>query len=222
MFERADGYIVTQWEHSRLSGEVAAAMCTGLGAVAPDWCGAIAMHDWPHLDLGGLFDKISVPHSSDRERQELLSRLAGEIPLGPLEQLVVLQHWRRLLPELWQENLGTDFYERRRAVLLRDLRMTPGEADNMDRWCSWCDAVAFYLARGERSLGQICLTPPGHDVPYCVDWQIGSNRVEIGGGLHSVRRELSWYGWKSEGYPQNLRARRFAMECVVRAQLVGG
>ena len=76
MFVRSDNRIVTQAEHSRLSGAFASLLGRTLNLTVCKLAGAIALHDWPHFSgpdaliywcVNGLvFPRVELPHSLRR------------------------------------------------------------------------------------------------------------------------------------------------------------
>ncbi len=211
MFRRADGWTVPQWEHSRLSGDLAVALCAAMGVSEPDFCGAVALHDWPHFVAGGLFDRVAIGDKSDQQQRQLLARLSGPLPLGPLTELVVLLHWRRLSPDLW-EQLNAVEMEERIADLQHQIGLSNDQSTELDRWTELCDVLSFHASFGHEANGRARLTRPfrGGDA-VVIRWNVSAEKIAIDGKFQPVHRQLSLYAFQS-GYPQELAPSSLAIE----------
>lgn len=206
MFRRANQQIVTQWEHSRLSGEIGMLLGAAADYDDPELFGAIALHDWPHFQDDPLTDEIEIGTKTDQQQEMLIRRLGDPLPIAPLAELLTLMHWRRLGAHdtVIQEVIRPA----RIASLRQDLGLAETTAGRMDTWTSLCDGLAFYLSRGEAADGTSLLLHPREEaIDWNLDWQVAPDTVRIQGLPYRVHRELSLLVFAAEGYPTALQPR---------------
>jgi hypothetical protein len=202
MFHHRHGYVVPQWEHSRLSGSLAVLLGQATGVQFAELFAAIAMHDWPHFRHDPLADQIVVGEKTEQQQRELSQRLRSELPLAPLVQLVVLLHWRRLSDDV---DITDAIDEARIAALLDTLGMDREEADRADHWTHLCDALAYYLSRGEEAQAEMQLPDPFDSArQWRLSWEVTADRLVVRGCGSELRSQLCLLMYKASGYPNQL------------------
>ena len=228
MFRRKDGFTVSQAEHSRLSGEVALLLGSYLGEPIEKLAGAIALHDWPHFG-GSHADTIEIGRKTQEQQQELVERLAGKLPLDPFAELITRLHWQRLTDESETE-LRDAINQQRIDQLQSELNLSANQAQGYDRWTDFCDAVAFYLSRGDEFATKDqrlpSLAEPG---AWEFAWSVGPVTLRISsvrGGetlksthfgtkpdLDPCERTVSLVLYSSEFYPDVLQPTMHSILC---------
>lgn len=222
MFHRKDKRVVTQWEHSRLSGELALLLCSlfrvqTAPVAIPELCGAIALHDWPHF-AGDFNDTIVVGAKTDEQQRQLVERLSGPLPLNPLAELIVRLHWIRMSDGDVRAAIDLDSVDR----LRRDLNLTAQQATQIDGWTEVCDSIAFYIARGQSVREQHALAHLGNgqQLEFCL--QVQSDLVSISdirssdGGrveINPIACRVPLLTYRREGYPQTLWPEMDSIHC---------
>lgn len=218
MFRRNDNLVVTQSEHSRLSGEIALLFGRFFDLDVRQLAGAIAIHDWPHFG-GSQADVIEIGKKTDDQQRELVERLAGTLPVDGFTELVMRMHWERLSEEADVE-LPSAVNHSRIESLKTELAVDSPSANRLDRWTDVCDALAFYLSRGTDSAGKDVLPDLAGERSWSFHWSVASDRlsihqVRVGPANAVVHRDeamdvqpfdddLSLLMYQSDGYPQKL------------------
>lgn len=235
MFLRKDGKVVTQAEHSRLSGELALLLGQFLQQDVARLAGAIAVHDWPHFG-GSHVDNIEIGQKSAADQRMLVDRLAADLPFDDFTELIMRMHWRRLSDdsdvELRDAVSDTRIDELRRAEGISVTR-----AERLDAWTDICDALAYYVS--------LDLTAsPAFELPGLAgddQWQL-TTRIEPGlldiasraigrvGGAKAagatasgcsetvLRDRVSLVCYKGEPYPEVLVPSMFSVVCTFTYQ----
>lgn len=144
MFLREDGTVVTQAEHSRLSGELALLLGQFLRQDVARLAGAIALHDWPHFG-GSHVDNIEIGQKSDADQRMLVDRLAADLPFDDFTELIMRMHWRRLTDESDVE-LRDAVSDARIEELRRAEEISATQLERLDVWTDVCDALAYYVS----------------------------------------------------------------------------
>lgn len=201
MFRRRDQLVVTQFEHSRLSGQLAVLLGQALRYENPELCGAIALHDWPHFSNAWLADTIAVGAKTDAQQRELVQRLRGDLGLDAYTELIVRMHWRRLSGAEHEDWDAVS--ESRIADLLAKLSLDRDTAEMLDEWTDACDALSFYLSRGDEAEGELCLaTPEPHR--YRLRWQTESRSLLVRGVREPMECVVPLLAFGAAGYPDVL------------------
>jgi hypothetical protein len=202
MFRHRNGLIVSQWEHSRLSGELALLVGQATGVDFPELFAAIALHDWPHFRNEPLADQIAIGEKTAEQQRELASSLRSDIPFSPLVQLVILLHWKRLSDEV---EIHDAINDERLHTLMKNVGIDQDTAERMDRWTDLCDTFAFYISRGEAAHGKFLLPHPRDAFrSWKLAWHVNEDHLEIRGLGSDVRSSLRFVAYDSVGYPNLL------------------
>lgn len=218
MFRRKDNLIVTQSEHSRISGELTLLFGRFLDLDVRKLAGAVAVHDWPHFG-GAQADVIEIGKKTEAQQRELVERLAGELPVDPFTELVMRMHWQRLSEESDVE-MRAAANQSRIDSLKSELGLEQSQANRLDRWTDICDALAFYLSQGLDSSGKDVLPDIEGERSWSFHWTVASevlsiHQVRVGPANAVVHRDeamdtqpfetrLSLLSYESDGYPQEL------------------
>ena len=205
MFLRSDGLVVTQWEHSRLSGRLAMLMSEAAGVACPFLCGAIALHDWPHFADGALADRIAIGRKTSEQQRELTMRLAQPLPLDAFTELIVRLHWKRLSEQ--DPDSGATVEASRIAELRRQLRISHREADRFDQWTDLCDTLGFHLSRADCAEGSCTLPNPiAESGGWELSWSVSRDSLRVRGLPSPGKHAISLLAFASDGYPQALQS----------------
>ncbi len=210
MFRRGN-LIVTQWEHSRLSGTIASFLGAASGVSNPPLCGAIALHDWPHFPGTGVADVIEIGHKSIAQQQALLSRLSQPLPLGALTELIVRLHWQRLSQD--DAELQDAIDEQRIDSLRQQLGLSLAQMKRIDQWTDLCDMFAFYLSRGDSAEGNCELADPQDQVAWDLSWTVTPTHLDIRGLPLPADCEVSLLAFDADGYPGVLQPSFVRVSC---------
>ena len=217
MFRRSNNLIVTQWEHSHLSGRLAALLGKAAGVCNPELFGAIALHDWPHFAMTGLTDEIVIGDKTVQQQRELLGRLAQPLPLEPYTELIVRLHWSRL--SQGDPDLCEVLDQQRLETLRQQLGFSHAQLERLDRWTDLCDTLAFYLSRGESATGSDELPDPDRDRSnWDLHWVVSPDSLEVRGLPRPYRSEIMLLTFQSEGYPEQLKPAVLDIACVFAAE----
>lgn len=218
MFRRKDNLVVTQSDHSHLSGQIALLLGAGFGIDVTSLAGSIALHDWPHF-AGSQADVIEIGKKSDDDQRTLVSRLAGELPVDTFTELLIRMHWQRLSDDAdveLQNAINQDRIDKLRAAL----SMEQVGAHRIDRWTDVCDALAFYLSQGAESAGKDVLPDLAGERSWSFHWTVTTeslsiHQIRVGRAdavvhtdeafdLNPMETELSLVMYQAEKYPQEL------------------
>ncbi len=218
MFRRRDNLVVTQSEHSRLSGEIALLLGRLFEQDISRLAGAIAVHDWPHFG-GSQADTIEIGKKTAEQQRELVGRLSGELPVDEYTELVMRLHWKRLTDEADVE-LRTAINQDRINWLMEQLDWGVDVAGRLDHWTDICDGLAFYLSQGSESAGKDVLVDLAGERSWSFHWSVGPgslsiHQVRIGRAdalvhrdealdLVSFETDTSLLAYQADGYPQKL------------------
>ena len=213
MFRRGN-LIVTQWEHSRLSGTLASFLGAASGVNNPPLFGAIALHDWPHFPGTGVADVIEIGHKSSAQQQELLSRLAQPLPLDPLTELIVRLHWQRLSED--DAELQDAIDGARIETLRRQLGLSRKQMKRFDQWTDLCDMFAFYLSRGDSTEGNCELADPKNQAAWDLSWTITPTHLDVRGLPLPADCEVSLLAFDADSYPDVLQPSFVRISCGSR------
>ena len=227
MFCRQDNLIVTQSDHSHLSGQIAFLLGRVFGLDVTRLSGAIALHDWPHF-AGAHADTIEIGKKSEEHQLALVNRLSGEIPVNEFTEIVIRLHWQRLTEES-DIDLRSEFNQKRIEQLRQSMGLDTEGAHRIDRWTDVCDALAFYLSRGSESAGKEVLPDLAGEQSWSFHWTITSDslsihQIRVGRADSVVHRdealdvnpfetELSLLAYDAENYPQKLAPQMRVIRC---------
>ena len=189
---------MTQAEHSRLAGEVALLIGSYLGEPISKLAGSIALHDWPHFG-GSHADTIEIGKKTDEQQRQLVARLAGKLPLDPFTELVTRLHWQRLTDESETE-LQDAINQGRIEELQSQLEIPNDKARDYDRWTDLCDAVAFYLSRGDR-FGTKAKLPGLNDGAWEFFWNVDVETFTIRAVRGGETLNATHFGRKPDHVP---------------------
>lgn len=218
VFRRNDKLVVTQSEHSRLSGEIALMLGRLFEQDIHRLAGAIAVHDWPHFG-GSQADTIEIGKKTAAQQRELVERLSADLPVDPYTELVMRMHWKRLTDEADVE-LRTAVNQGRIDDLMEQLGFDIGTAGRLDHWTDVCDGLAFYLSQGSESAGKDVLLDLAGERSWSFHWSVRADYLSI----HQVRvgrpdalvhrdealdlvafdTDMSLLAYQADGYPQKL------------------
>jgi|GEM_PF-5169441 len=227
MFRRKDNLIVTQAEHSHLSGQIAFLLGRVLGLDVARLAAAIALHDWPHF-AGSHADTIEIGAKSEAQQRALVDRLSGELPVNEFTELVIRLHWQRLTEESDVE-LRSQFNQERIEQLRQNMGLDTEGAHRIDRWTDTCDALAFYLSRGSESAGKDVLPDLAGEQSWSFHWATTSDslsihQIRVGRADSVVHRdealdvqpfesELFLLAYAADNYPRELAPQMRAIRC---------
>ena len=215
MFRRQQGGIVSQREHSRFSGELASLIGLAVGVDQSRLFAAIAWHDWPHFSQGVEGDTVEIGQKTNQQQHALLDRLAGDQPFDAFTELIMRWHWRRLNVQMGRP--ADDQNIQRVESLCRDLGLDEQQMARYDRWTDFCDALAFYVSRGEAAEGDFALPDPVQDRQWGLHWRTSGDAVVVEHVPHPFRGQLSLMIYDAAGYPDRLQPDFVRVSCQFAA-----
>lgn len=211
MFVRSDNRIVTQAEHSRLSGALASLLGRTLNLTVCKLAGAIALHDWPHF--GGVHaDTIQIGKKTEAEQRQLVERLSGSLPLDEFTELVVRLHWQRLTDEsdiALQDAINQDRIDR----IIASLSLTSKQVLAIDAWTDFCDTLAFHLSRGSSAKGEFRLCDPDGDRTWSLEWSTANELLVVKNVVSPMESFASLVAYQAETYPSVLNPMMLQIRC---------
>ena len=202
MFRRRDRLIVSQFEHSRLSGVLARNLGECLDVQHAELFGAIALHDWPHFAGDLTSDIIEIGKKTPEQQRLLVQRLADALPLDPFTELVVRAHWARLSDGDVQRAAADPS---RMGWLLARCELTSVDVSRLDCWTDFCDELAFYLSRGDSAAGEFVLPDVvGNRNEWKLSWKAQPGTLQVEGLAHRLEFQISLLAYAAESYPETL------------------